>query len=68
MKYLILEIGDSAYTEFKTKHGEFMQTEDAILVDEIQANTEEEAYEMLFNLPEHSHKCFDRLVIKQVVD
>ena len=67
-KYLVLEIGKSAYTEFKMKDGEFEHTEDAILVDEIEANTKEEAYEKVLHAEEHQNKEFHRLIVKQIVD
>jgi hypothetical protein len=66
-KYLVLEIGKSAYTEFKMKDGEFMHTEDAILVDEIEANSKDEAYEKLMSLEEHKDKSFDHLIVRQVI-
>jgi len=65
-KYLFLEIGNSAYTEFKMKNGEYKFTEDAILVDEIEANTKEEAYQKLIESDEHKEKEFDNLIIRQV--
>lgn len=67
-KYLILEIGTSAYTEFKMKDGEFSETQDAILIDEIEANSKEEAYKKIIKSPEHKYKQFDDLMIRQVLD
>ncbi len=66
-KYLILEIGKSAYTEFKMKNGEFEETQDAILVDEVEANSKEEAYEKVINSPNHKNKSFHILIVKQVM-
>lgn len=66
-KYLIIEIGKSAYTEFKMKNGEFEETQDAILVDEIEANSKEEAYESLFHSLQHKNKIFHNLIIRQVI-
>jgi hypothetical protein len=66
-KYLILEIGKSAYTEFKMKDGEFEETQDAILVDEVEANSKEEAYEEVINSPNHKDKLFHMLIVKQVL-
>jgi len=66
-KYLILEIGDSAYTEFKMKNGEFEQTQDAILVDEIEAESKEEAYKLIYRMKNHKNKSFDNLIVKEVV-
>jgi len=66
-RYLLLEIGNSAYTEFKMKNGEFEETQDAILVDEVEANSKEEAYEKVINSPNHKNKIFRNLVVRQVV-
>lgn len=66
-KYLILETGNSAHTEFLMNDGGFEETSDAILVDEIEAESEQGAYEILINSPKHKDKSFDNLVIKQVV-
>lgn len=66
-KYLLLEIGKSAYTEFKMKNGEFEETQDAILVDEVEANSEKEAYEKVIKSPNHKNKLFHNLIIKQVL-
>lgn len=66
-KYLLLEIGKSAYTEFKMVNGEFEETQDAILVDEVKANSKEEAYEKVINSPNHKNKEFHNLIVKQVI-
>ncbi|HOI19121.1 MAG TPA: hypothetical protein PLX15_04640 [Candidatus Woesearchaeota archaeon] len=66
-KYILLEIGKSAYTEFKMKNGEFEETQDAVLVDEIEANSKEEAYEKVINSSQHKNKVFNNLIIKQVI-
>lgn len=49
-KYFVLEIGNSAYTEFLMKDGEYDETCDAILVDEVEANSKDESYR-------ESYKC-----------
>ncbi|MFP4403629.1 MAG: hypothetical protein ACOC3X_03745 [Nanoarchaeota archaeon] len=66
-EYLVLEIGKSAYTEFKMKNGEFEETQDAILVEEVEANSKEEAYEKVINSPLHKNKVFHLLIVKQVI-
>lgn len=66
-KYLLLEIGKSAYTEFKMNDGDFEETHDAILVDEIEAGSKEEAYQKVINSPNHKNKIFHNLIVKQVV-
>ena len=65
-RFMILEIGDSAYTEFKTKRGEFEPTQDAMLVDTIEAESKEEAFEELYKSENHKNKEFDRLMICEV--
>ncbi len=66
-KYLLLEIGKSAYTEFKMKNGHFEETEDAILVDVVEANTEDEAYNKVIHSKKHKNKLFDNLIVKELV-
>lgn len=66
-KYLLIEIGKSAYTEFKMKNGEFEETQDAIVVDEIEANSKEEAYEKVINSKQHKNKVFHNLIIRQII-
>jgi len=66
-KYILLEIGKSAYTEFKMKNNEFEETQDAILVDEVEANSEEEAFQKVINAKQHKKKQFNKLIIRQVI-
>ena len=66
-KYILIEIGKSAYTEFKMKNNEFEETQDAILVDEVEANSKEEAYEKVVNSSIHKNKIFHNLIVKQVI-
>ncbi|MBN1175408.1 hypothetical protein JXA48_02070 [Candidatus Woesearchaeota archaeon] len=66
-RYIILEIGKSAYTEFKKKSGDFEETCDAILVDDLDADSKEDAYNQMFSKEEHSDKDFDQLVVLEVV-
>ena len=65
MRYIALEIGKSAYTEFKTKSGDFKTTCDAILIDEIEANSEEEAYEKIIN--SNQDRLFDNIILKRAL-
>jgi len=67
-QYIGLEIGDSAYTEFKMKSGEFKPTEDAIFVGYVHAKNKDDAYDLIKNLPENEGKLFDMLVVKEIVD
>ena len=66
-KYILVEIGKSAYTEFKMKNREFEETQDAIVVDEIEANSKEEAYEKVINSEVHKNKIFHNLVVRQII-
>ena len=65
MRYIALEIGKSAYTEFKTRLGDFKTTDDAILIDEIEADSEEEAYKKIVNSNEY--RLFDNIIVKRVL-
>ncbi len=66
-KYILLEIGKSAYTEFKMKNNEFEETQDAILVDEVKANSKEEAYQKVINAKQHKNRQFNNLIVRQVI-
>ena len=65
-QFMILEIGDSAYTEFKMKNGEFEPTEDAVLIDTIEANSKEEALKKMYVNKQHKDKDFHRLMICEI--
>ena len=67
-KYYVLEIGDSAYTEFKSVDGDFERTEDAVLVDIISAKSKDEAEKLVRNKTEHKNKLFDRLFVTQIIE
>ena len=66
-KYILIEIGKSAYTEFKMKNNEFEETQDGILIDEVEANTKKEAYQKVINSAQHKNRKFDNLIVKQIV-
>lgn len=67
-KYYVLEIGDSAYTEFKCVNGDFERTEDAVLVDIISAKSKDEAENLVRNKLEHKSRVFDKLIVTQIVE
>ncbi|MFP4402144.1 MAG: hypothetical protein ACLFPL_02835 [Candidatus Nanoarchaeia archaeon] len=67
-RFMILEIGRACYTEFKTKKGEFEPTQDAVLVDTIEAESKEEALQKMYLNSNHKEKEFDRLMICEVVN
>ncbi|MBL7055041.1 hypothetical protein ISS05_04755 [Candidatus Woesearchaeota archaeon] len=49
------------------KNGEFKETQDAILVDEVEAKSKEEAYEKVIKSSQHKNKVFNNLIVKQVI-
>jgi len=61
-KYIVLEIGDSACAEFKTKEGDFEPTEDAVVVGMVVAKSKEDAIENAKRLSYCSNREFDHLV------
>jgi hypothetical protein len=65
--YLVFEIGKSAYAEFKMKSGEFAPTDDAILVDEVQATSKEDAILAVLNSEKHEDKVFYSLIARRVL-
>lgn len=66
-RFMILEIGRACYSEFRMKNGEFETTEDAVLIESIEANSSEEALEKMYANKEHKDKDFHRLMICEVV-
>jgi hypothetical protein len=65
-EYIGLEIGKSAYTEFKMKNGEFEMTEDCIMVGQVTANSKEEAQKLILELEYNIERKFDNLIIKEL--
>ena len=65
-EFIGLEIGNSAYTEFKMKSGEYEQTEDCIMVGRVEANNEEEAERKIMELDFNQDRVFDELVIIEI--
>ena len=61
-EYIVLEIGDSAYAEFKTKEGNFEPTDDAVVVCILVAESKEDAIEAARQLPYCRNREFDHLV------
>ncbi|MFW5852974.1 MAG: hypothetical protein ACOCUR_03005 [Nanoarchaeota archaeon] len=49
------------------KDGEYKKAEDAILIDEVEANSKEEACNIVLNSEEHKDKVFDKLVAREIV-
>ncbi len=61
-KYIVLEVGDVACTQYRMKNGEFEETEDAVMVGKIEANSEEEAILAVTELDYCKNREFDNLV------
>jgi len=49
-RYIGIEYGDSAYSEFKMKDGEFHFTDDGIYLGDVEAKNEKEAYRKIKKL------------------
>ena len=61
--YIAIEIGDSAYTEFKTKGNNFKQTEDGIFLGEIKAKDKKEAEEII---RKDKTRIYDKIIIYEI--
>lgn len=66
-KYVCIEIGNSAYTEFKMMSGEFVPTEDGIFLGTFIARNKSEALWLAENSPEHEGRKFDNMILFEVV-
>ncbi|MBN3037747.1 MAG: hypothetical protein JW834_04860 [Candidatus Diapherotrites archaeon] len=62
--FIAIEVGDSAYTELKTKAGGFEQTDDGVYLGEYNAINEQEARKAVHN--QYPDKQFDCLVLKKM--
>ena len=67
-RYIVLEIGDSARTEFLMKNGEYEETEDAIVIGIIDADSEDNALEVISNLEYCKSRKFDKLIVHRLFD
>lgn len=70
-KYMVLEKGESCYTEFLNKeHGDFDSSDDAVLIDTVEANSKQEAIDKIINSDDEALKWreFDDLFAYQIVD
>ena len=65
-KYIVLEIGKSAYTEFKSKSGKFYESDDAIVVDTIYAASEQDACAKIIASESDEDREFDDLVAHEL--
>ena len=67
-KYIVLEIGESARTEFLMKNGEYEETEDAIVIGIIDADSEDKAIAVVHDLEYCKSRKFDTLVVHRLFD
>ena len=65
-EYIGLEIGNSAYTEFKMKSGDFETTEDCIMVGRVCAQNKVEAEKKIMELEFNAGREFDLLIVVEV--
>jgi len=66
-QYIGIEIGDSAYTEFMMKNGEFKQTEDGIFLGKVTARNKQEALEKIKRLGWNKNRVFDEVIIEEIL-
>ena len=64
--YIAIEIGDSAYTEFRMKDGEFHFTEDGIYLGDVEAKDKDDAYRKIKRLEWNKERRFDKVIIFEV--
>ncbi len=65
-QYIGIEIGDSAYTEFMMKDGEFKQTEDGVFLGRVTARNKQEALEKIKCLGWNKNRVFDEVIIEEI--
>jgi hypothetical protein len=65
-KYIAIECGYSAYTEFLMKNGEYEETCDCILVCRVKAKNKAEAENKILNSEEHKNKKFNKLLFIEI--
>lgn len=64
--FIGIEIGDSAYTEFKMKTREFEQTEDGIFLGHVEAKDEKDALKRIKTLEWNKNRMFDNIILFEV--
>jgi len=65
-RYIAIEVGDSAYTEFKMKDGEFHLTEDGIYLGDVEAKDKDDAYRKIKRLEWNRGRVFHKVLIFEV--
>ena len=64
--FIGIEIGSSAYTEFKMEGGGFELTEDGIFLGSVEAKDKDEALKKIKVLECNRERVFDRVVVFEV--
>ena len=62
----MIEFGDSAYSMFKMKNGEFEPTDDSVVVGIVRADSKGDAIRKAVRLTYCKGRVFDRLVVYEV--
>jgi len=65
-QYIGIEIGDSAYTEFMMKNGEFKRTEDGIFLGRVTARNKQEALKKIKHLGWNKNRVFDEVIVEEI--
>ena len=65
-RFIGIEIGSSAYTEFKMKGGEFEFTDDGIFLGSVSAKDKDKAIEKIKVLGCNRDRVFDLVVVFEV--
>ncbi len=66
--FIAIEIGNSAYTEFKMKNKEFEQTEDGIFLGRVKSKDEKDALKKIKLLEWNKSRVFDEIVLFEIKD
>ena len=64
--FLVLEVGGSAYTEFKMKTGKFQRTDDAVLLGAVEAQNMQDAINIAKELNHCKNRDFEALIAYEV--
>ncbi|MBW6451954.1 MAG: hypothetical protein K0B02_04480 [DPANN group archaeon] len=67
-KFIGIEMGVSAFTEFKMKDGSIESTEDGIFLGIVNAKDKDDAYQNIMSLDHNRNRAFDRIYLFEVVD
>ena len=65
-KYICIEAGDSAYTEFLMKNGTYERTEDGIFLGIVNAKNENDAIKKIKKAEHNLNRRFDHIVVYEI--